>query len=220
MKQKLLYSAVIVLLASLPMRAKAGTFDLSFSGPGVSGTLVLTYGTGTDSKYPQALEVTGISGFVTDTNIGIVNAVITGIVPINHAAPEPTNTLAPNDFSKYPVALGTMDGSLSYDNLFYPGGSPQTAPVSDYPFHGGVFDIYGLMFSISNGDVVNLWSNGLLPGATADDYGVAFATSATTLDYVANGVVLTPEPSSIFLLGTGLLALLMLRRPSMLGIYS
>ena len=51
------------------------------------------------------------------------------------------------------------NGFLSYDNLFYPGGSPQTA--SDYPFRGGCLDIYGLMFSIGGGRVVNtFWSNG------------------------------------------------------------
>lgn len=96
---------------------------------------------------------------MTDTNIGIVDATITGIVPINHAAPEATKLLAPNDFSKFPVAVGTMDGSLSYDNLIYFGGSLQTA--SDYPFHGGILDIYGLLFTINNGDVVKFWSNGI-----------------------------------------------------------
>ncbi len=220
MKRKFIYPAAIFLIATLSPRAKAGTFDFSFTGPGVSGSLVLTYGTGTDAKYPQALEVTGISGSFTDANIGILNATVTGLVPINYATPEPGNTYAPNDFSKFPVAMGTMDGSLSYDNLFYPGGSPQTAPPTDYPFHGGLFDIYGLLFTINNGDTVNLWSNGLFPGATADDYGVAVATSATTLDYVGNGVALTPEPSSIFLLGTGLLALLAWRRPSLLRLNS
>jgi hypothetical protein len=217
MKQ-LLCSAAILLLATLPSRAKASTFDLTFTGPGVTGTLALTYGTAADSKYPQALEVTGISGTFTDSNIGIVDATVTGLVPINYATPEATNTLAPHDFSKYPVAAGTMDGSLSYDNLLYPGGSPQTAPLTDYPFHGGLLDIYGLLFTIPNGDVVNLWSNGLLPGAIQDDYGVAVATSAKTLDYVSNGVEITPEPSPFILLATGLLALLVWRRPASLGI--
>ncbi len=221
MRQKLVYLATILSLATFPSLAKASAYEFSFAGPGTSGVLTLTYGTATDSKYPQAFEVTGIGGIFTDTNLGIVNATVTGLDPINHAAPEPTNNLAPNDFSKFPVAAGTMDGSLSYDNLYYPGGSPQTAPLTDYPFHGGFLDIYGLLFNISNGDTVNLWSNGLLPGATADDYGVAVATSATTLDYVGNGVVApTPEPSSLCMLGTGLLALLLWRRPSLLRMTS
>ena len=47
------------------------------------------------------------------------------------------------------------------------------------------------------------------------DYGVAVANASTSLDYVAGDVAITPEPSTFFLLGTGLLAMLVWLRPSL-----
>jgi hypothetical protein len=215
--KNLVVSATLLLAASLHYEANAGTIALGFSGPGVSGTVQLTYGTATDSKYPQAFEVTGISGTFTDTNNGlnIVNAAISSFVPITHDTPEPTNLLAPNDFSRFAVTAGLSpqnNGFLTYDNLFYPGGSPQTA--SDYPVSGGFLDIYGLLFEIGGGRVVDFWSNGDFSGTGTGpiDYGVAVATHAAALDYVSGGVSLTPEPSTIALIGGGLLGLLIRRR--------
>lgn len=218
MRHKLLYSAAALLLASLASQANADTVQLSFAGPGVGGTVVLTYGTATDAKYPQAFEVTGASGNFTDSNIGISNATIVGLIPINHATPDSTNLLAPADFSRFTVASGTEHGSLSFDNLLYPGGSPQTA--TDYPFSGGVLDIYGLLFDLGDGTVVNLWSNGVFPGTDFVDYGVGVATNENSLDYVGGGVSVTPEPGTFCLLGTGLAAMLFWGRSSLLGMHS
>ncbi len=108
---------------------------------------------------------------------------------------------------------GSEHGSLSYDNLYWPGGSPQTA--SDYPFSGGFLDIYGLMFDIGGGRVVNFWSNGYLGGDTPN-YGMAVATSDGILDYVDGfeqiiRVSDVPLPASLPLLA-GAVAFLALRR--------
>ncbi len=218
MRKKLIVSAALLLAASLPWQARAATFNFGFTGPGVNGSVILTYGTATDAKYPQAFEVTGISGAFSDTNNGlnIVNAPITGIQSLNRAAPEPTNLLAPADFSHFAVAAGLpSEGGgqfLSYDNLFYPGGSPPTA--TDYQVHGGFLDIYGLLFTVGNGRVVNVWSNGDFTGTGAGpiSYGVAVATPAVALDYVSGEVSITPEPAALGLFGTGLVGLLVWTR--------
>ncbi|HEY3937583.1 MAG TPA: PEP-CTERM sorting domain-containing protein [Bryobacteraceae bacterium] len=215
MRKQIVVSATFLFAASLAWQAKASTFAFSFAGPGVSGTVQLTYGTATDGKYPQAFEVTGISGTFSDSNINIVNAAIGPLEAIKHDTPDSTNHLAPDDFSRFAVATGlppVSNGFLTYDNLFYPGGSPPTA--SDYMVHGGFLDIYGLLFDIGGGRVVDLWSNGDFTGTGTGpiDYGVGVATQDTALDYVSGGVAVSPEPSALGLLGGGLLAMLVWRR--------
>jgi hypothetical protein len=199
---------IMAVLAGMALvgRAEADTtMPIYFSGPGVSGSLVVTIGTTTDATYPNALEITGVSGTFTDTNPGadIVNASITGLQAINHATPgDPQNIgVAPNDFSMFPVASGLppiSNGVITYDNLFWPGGASPTA--WDYFGDGSFLDIYGLAFTISGGDLVDLFSNGVGFGINPGDtnvFGVVVATPAAAVDYVANGVAAsTPEPST------------------------
>ena len=89
-------------------------------------------------------------------------------------------------------------GFLTYDNLYWPGGAPATA--SDFDGAGGRLDIYGLMFGIGGGRVVDLFDNGVgaVTGIDYGGYGVAVAvTHVKGLDYVANGVTVgIPEPST------------------------
>jgi PEP-CTERM motif len=217
MRKRFVVLATLLFAASFPWQASASTFNFSFYGPGVMGTIELTYGTATDSKYPQAFEITGISGTFTDVNNGlnIINVPIGLIVPITRDMPEPTNLLAPNDFSRYAVAAGLPPenhGFSTYDNLYYPGGAPPTA--SDYDGAGGLVDIYGLLFSIGGGRVVNFWSNGDFSGTGpfSADYGVSVVSPTEAFDYVSGDVAIVPEPGTLGLIGSGLLGVLVWRR--------
>ena len=215
-----------ILLFAVPASAATQIFNLS--GSGVTGSVTITYDVNSNTGVlPQtspnpvdpigSYVVTDVSGMLSDSNIGLVNAAITGVIARNFANPEPDNLLAPNSFSHFSVTNGVDHGGgivspfLSFDDLYYPGGSPQSA--SDYPFHGGFFDIYGLMFSLSNGNSVNLWSNGDF--GAGPSYGVAITDGTDLLDY-AQPVSLSavPEPKSwlLMVLSFGVLGAVMRAR--------
>jgi hypothetical protein len=182
-----------------------GTATLWISGGGVSGSVTLTYDIVAGGQDP----IVGISGVITDTALGILNQSVTGLIPVDPVVPLPDFVTAP-DFSYISVPNGVPSppaaepsNTLSYDNYYYPGGL--WVVCLDYPFSGGVLDVYGLAFTLANGDAVDLWSNGAFPGTTTADYGLTFATpildvdpySISTDQYIAGGVTVTvPEPST------------------------
>jgi hypothetical protein len=216
-----------IVVGALASQARAGVFAFDFGGAGVSGSVELTYvpdpNTGVLGNSPNTVDpvgayiITGMTGTFSDLNIGIVDAAITGVVPRNPVDPEPTNHLAPASFGFYLVADGVPSPhgpvrGLTYDDLFYPGGSPQTA--TDYPVAGGFLDIYGVVFTVTGGDAVDFWSGG--DAGTGAVYGAAVTDGTQLLDYVGSGV-LVPEPGSVWLLGMGLLGALAWRRRSLVA---
>ena len=86
-----------------------------------------------------------------------------------------------------------------------------------YPFFGGILDIFGVMFTLDNGDLLGLWSNGDVPGLGLNyGYNVIRPTADgfELLGSQFEGVAVTavPEPGALALLSTGLLGVFGWRR--------
>ena len=109
-------------------------------------------------------------------------------------------------------------GFITYDNLFWPGGASPTA--FNFDGSGSVFDIYGLMFGIGGGRVVDLFSNGditavgnppVTPGPNF--YGVVVGYTDPIKGFAANyasanGLIFdTPEPSTWAMMVLGFVGL-------------
>jgi hypothetical protein len=135
----------------------------------------------------NSLAITGAIGLFSDLALGINGVGITGVLatnPQNHFDQDQT---IPHSFGWYPAP-----GSISYDNLFYPGGAAPITCIGVRP--GGLFDDYGVLFTLANGDLVDLYSNG---GAGPGDYGVVvWADGAEDKTSMGGLSVSTPEPST------------------------
>jgi PEP-CTERM motif len=157
--------------------------------------------------------ITNATGVFSDSALGITNVAITGILANNYAphfAPDPT---IPYSFSYYTLTVPPV----SYDNLLYVNGSPQTCSIPSPPStmppgnYGGYFDNYGVMLTLANGDYVDLYSNGDIQATqlgaepvTLPPYGVVVIQNGMP-DY-ANAQSLafsTPEPSTWALMALG-----------------
>jgi hypothetical protein len=135
----------------------------------------------------NALAVTGAAGFFSDVALGIDGVAITGVFPTDPQNHFDADQTIPYSFGWYPAPT-----KVSYDNLFYPGAGAPITCIGVPP--GGFFDDYGVLFTLANGDLVDLYSNG---GNAPGDYGVVVWADGAG-DYTsAMGLSLAaPEPST------------------------
>ncbi|MBV9761931.1 MAG: PEP-CTERM sorting domain-containing protein [Acidobacteriaceae bacterium] len=202
-------AALLAVGAAAPV-VQADEFSFSFHSGSITTSGVFTTAPTSTPGYDA---ITGINGTFSDTSAGISGA-ITGLYrPVSYAAP-PSGPPA------------STPAGISYDDTFYPGAnSPNNC--ADYPFYGGVFDVYGLAFDVSGGYVAALWSDGNMPGvglvyAAGDSQGTTLLNlpnpdgSNQSLPVGVPGSLTTsstPEPASLLLSGLGIGgAMLFLRR--------
>jgi hypothetical protein len=223
-RSKILFSSLLVLAATaITPAARAGSlYTFSFDGGGLSASGVLEVSPVAVPGVPGALQITGISGTFSDTNLGLLDAEITGV----QATSLPSNINPDGTF--LPPGANSDGFGFSYDNMFFAGAdSPAVCPPPlpgdphpPYPFGGGLFDIYGLLFNVDGGYVVDLWSNGVIPGIGLT-YGAGDALNGVVLNSFGepfdgtsvNAVAAAaPEPGSLLLLGAGLLGFAASRR--------
>jgi hypothetical protein len=214
MHMRLVGAGAMIGALALGSWARAATFSFNVLGTGISGAVTLTATPDTVVGDPTgAYTIQTISGTFSDAGVSISNAAITGLVAISPVSP-PVGAPAPVSLSFLNVANPPPgDTAISYDNLFYPGGSPVTC--AGYPFAGGIFDVYGVVFTLNNGDAVDFFSNGEGPGMPLN-YGavvIALGSSNTVIDYAAGGLGV-PEPAtwSLMLVGLGALGTLLRER--------
>jgi hypothetical protein len=210
------FLAAGALLATLSLGHEAHAVYFSFNGAGISGSGYLTAQWDTIPNDPVgAFNVTAASGTFSDTNIGISNWQITGVIPTN---PNPSNYPFATSLSYYPASgpvLPPVDaGALSYDDLLYlgPSGAPDTCFDG---ITGGFVDVFGILFAIGSPDgsqtgAVDLWSDGGGPNvspmygaAVVDMNGVAIDyQDPETAPFPPGITMFVPEPSSIALLAS------------------
>lgn len=245
-KPGMLATGILLVLLAYAPHADANVMRIHFSGAAGSGYADLTLANDADasSNYPNAGDMAPATRYdpadvqhITGAT-GIFNGnIITGVQPLNGAPlpPPPVGPeYLPKSYSFIPIpGVGDGDG-VSYDNLFYLNGSskiclgvnPDGTTFLKYPFSGGFLDIFGVMFTLDNGHLVDLWSFGHTPpgffGPTWSG-GLAYGMKILIPDATVQGgyrvpdlppiaMAYVPEPGFIWLFGAGLVGLFAWRR--------
>jgi hypothetical protein len=220
MKTKLWAALPLIGALTVASQAEAYTFTLGGGGMSASGWFTTgadiyagaAFGTGYNSDPPgyqgladptNAQSILRAGGTFSDTNLGFSNIAITGVVANNylpHFDPDPNIPYSFSWYSGTGFPTSASSALLSDDNLFYAGSA---APVTCAgQTAGGFFDNYGMMVTLANGDVLDIWSDG---GSGSMIYGAAVADTSMVHDYQGGGLTLTavPEPSTWAMMALG-----------------
>lgn len=144
--------------------------------------------------------ITGATGTFNDGNASgayAITGIVTGSTLAEKCAAGCTN------LSEQGLAKG---GPQGYDDLLYLS-SPLSAyltPTTDFP------DTYGIALTLSNGDDLQIFYNGIYVEAILESMagGVAMNNyQMDTTEVPVSDIHVTPEPSSLLMLGTGLLGI-------------
>lgn len=215
--------------------ANANTVRIHFSGEVGSGYADLTLGPAGagDTIDPDhvPMAITGATGQLNGVKI-------TGVLGVNPTEPPEGESLIPKSYTLFGIeGVGDHNG-VTYDNLFYPTGSPAICWIVDaehpdgyfaFPFYGGMFDLLGVMFTLDDGGLLDLWSFGVVdpdvpgylpPFVSGLTYGMKLIQPTEgdgwqVLDRPPFGtasVVSVPEPDVLWLFVAGLLGVFVWRR--------
>ena len=199
MKKLGLALLVLAMALAIAPAALADSFDYKIAG--ANFTAALTFVAGNAVSVPGPNSAVDIDAYIVTAVSGTID--IVGKPSYTFAATPPI----PADSGANAYNLTSNYGFL-WDNMLY----PENAGIGT---GNGILDYGGLFVKLSNGYELNLFSGNFGSGAPGNSYfyfadnGEYYSNNPVTdvSGGPASGTLITPEPGSLFLFGTGFLCL-------------